>query len=387
MYELLAPAGNLDKLKVALLYGADAVFIGGKSFSLRAKANNFTLEEIKEAVIFAHNLQKKVHVTVNIIPSESELQNAKEYLLKLDEIGVDAVIVTSPALIEFIKQKNLNLEIHISTQCSTSNHFAVKFYEKMGAKRVVLARECSIDDIEKIINNTSLEIETFIHGGLCSSVSGRCHLSDFFTGRKANKGLCAHSCRWSYEIDDNKAFLFGCKDLCTIPFFDKLLDLKISSFKIEGRMKSLHYIASVVRAYRRYIDDYLNNTLNKETIEFCYNELSRCESRNYGTSFFKGCIEKKDMVEFESKEANNEFVGFLRIKDNKVILTPKTLITKDQTFEMIQPNKMTNTIIKVTKLILNGEEVEDTRHVKTDLEACFDKDVLDYSILRKKIDK
>lgn len=387
MYELLAPAGNLDKLKVALLYGADAVFIGGKSFSLRAKANNFTLEEIKEAVIFAHNLQKKVHVTVNIIPSESELQNAKEYLLKLDEIGVDAVIVTSPALIEFIKQKNLNLEIHISTQCSTSNHFAVKFYEKMGAKRVVLARECSIDDIKKIINNTSLEIETFIHGGLCSSVSGRCHLSDFFTGRKANKGLCAHSCRWSYEIDDNKAFLFGCKDLCTIPFFDKLLDLKISSFKIEGRMKSLHYIASVVRAYRRYIDDYLNNTLNKETIEFCYNELSRCESRNYGTSFFKGCIEKKDMVEFESKEANNEFVGFLRIKDNKVILTPKTLISKNQTFEMIQPNKMTNTIIKVTKLILNGEEVEDTRHVKTDLEACFDKDVLDYSILRKKMDK
>lgn len=382
-YELLAPAGDLDKLKVALLYGADACFVGGKSFSLRAKASNFSNEDLIEAVNFAHQLNKKIHVTVNIIPDRQELEKAKEYLLFLDKIGVDAVIVSSPSLMNFIKENNLKLEIHVSTQCSTSNHYAVRFYEKLGAKRVVLARECSFANIKDIIANSNVEIETFIHGGLCSSISGRCHLSDFYTGRKANKGACAHSCRWSYEIDKEHDFLFGCKDLCTIPFFNQLLDIGVDSFKIEGRMKSIHYIASVVRAYRYYIDAYLTNKVDADVINYCYEELSRCESRNYGTSFFKGNINKEDMVQVNEKEANSEFVGYIKIENNKTYLYPKTLVFINKPYEIIMPNEKGFSVIKINKMVLAGEEVIDTRHVKDKIEIILDQEVTNYAILRK----
>ncbi len=382
-YELLAPAGDLDKLKVALLYGADACFIGGKQFSLRAKASNFTLEEIKEGVEFAHKLNKKVHVTINIIPNDIELVRAKEYILELDKIGVDAIIVSSPTLMEYIKNEKLHLEIHVSTQCSASNHYAIEFYKKLGAKRVVLARECSLDDIKKIKSRTDLDIETFIHGGLCSSISGRCHLSDFYTGRSANKGACAHSCRWTYTLDKKEKFVFGCKDLCTIEFFDKMLDLKINSFKIEGRMKSIHYIASVVRAYKHYIDAYKNNSLNKEVIDYCYKELSRCESRNYGSSFFKGKIEKKDMVNYESKEANSEFVGYVKIREGKYYFYPKTLAFINKEYEAISPSIKESKLIKIEKMILNDEEVIDTRHVSTCIEIIPSFAIEDFTILRK----
>ncbi len=382
-YELLAPAGDLDKLKVALLYGADACFVGGKQFSLRAKASNFSDAELIEAVNFAHQLNKKIHVTVNIIPDTQEIEKAKEYLLFLDKIGVDAVIVSSPYLMNFIKENKLRLEIHVSTQCSTSNHYAVKFYEKLGASRVVLARECSIENIKEIIDHSNVEIETFIHGGLCSSISGRCHLSDFYTGRKANKGACAHSCRWTYEVDGKQDFLFGCKDLCTIPFFNRLLDLGINSFKIEGRMKSIHYIASVVRAYRYYIDAYMNNKLDDNVINYCYEELSRCESRNYGTSFFKGDVSKDDMVQVNEKEANSEFVGFIKIINGKTFLFPKTLVFINKKYEIIEPNVIGHSLIDIKKMILDNQEVEDTRHVKDKIEIILDKEVSNYAILRK----
>lgn len=383
-FELLAPAGDLDKLKVALLYGADAVFIGGKQFSLRAKASNFSLEEIEEAVCFAHSLNKKVHVTVNTIPDENELAAMKAYILELARIKVDAVIVSSPTLMEFIKENNLPLEIHVSTQCSTSNSFAIEFYKKsFNAKRVVLSRECSIEDIKKIKANTSLEIETFIHGGLCSSISGRCHLSDFYTGRKANKGACAHSCRWTYTLDDEKTFVFGCKDLCTVSFFDKLLELGINSFKIEGRMKSIHYIATVVRAYRRYIDAYENNQLNDEVISYCNNELLRCESRNYGSAFFNGTIKKEDMVQEDIKEANSEFVGYVRHIDGKTYLIPKTLIYVNSELELIEPGEIDKKIVSIKRMTLKDEEVLDTRHVVDKIEVEFDQNIKDYSILRK----
>ncbi len=383
-FELLAPAGDLDKLKVALLYGADAVFIGGKKFSLRAKANNFTLEEIKMGVEFAHNLGKKVHVTVNIIPNEKELEEAKKYIKELVKIKVDAIIVSSVALMEYVKNNNLPIDVHVSTQCSVSNSSAIKFYkEEFNIKRIVLARECSIKNIECMKKEIDTEIEIFIHGGLCSSISGRCHLSDFYTQRKANKGCCAHSCRWTYKIDDDKKFLFGCKDLCSISFFSKLLDLGINSFKIEGRMKSIHYIASVVRAYRYYIDAYEKNMLNEEVINFCNKELLRCESRDYGKSFFLGKIDKSDMVEYEKKEVNNEFVGYIRVIDDKIFLIPKTLIFKNDCFEMIVPNKIDSQIIKIEKMVLNEEEVFDTRHVNDKIEIFVDKNVCDYAILRK----
>ena len=192
--ELLAPAGDLLKLKTALLYGADAVFVGGKSFSLRAKASNFSDEDLIEGVRFAHSLNKKVHVTVNVITENNEIEKMKEYVRFLSDIGVDAIIVSSPAIMKFVKDEKLPIEIHVSTQCSSSNSLSVDFYKKLGASRVVLGRECDINDIKSICSRTDLEIETFIHGGLCSGISGRCHLSDFYTGRKANRGACK---QWS----------------------------------------------------------------------------------------------------------------------------------------------------------------------------------------------
>ncbi len=386
--ELLAPAGDLDKLKVALLYGADACFIGGKSFSLRAKASNFSQDDLKEAVKFAHSLNKKIHVTINVILEKNEIEKVKEYIDFLVSIKVDAVIVSSLAIMNYIKEKNYPIEVHVSTQCSSSNSKSVRFYQNLGAKRVVLARECSLEDIKKIKKSSDVEIETFIHGGLCSSISGRCHLSDFYTGRKANRGACAHSCRWTYDLDskdDGKPFLFGCKDLCLLEYVGQLIEAGIDSFKIEGRMKSLHYIATVVRAYRKVIDAYYDNSLNENVFEEAYQELSRCESRNYGTSFIKGYIEKEDMVNsLEDKEANHEFVGYVKKENNKVMLFPKQLVFKDNTYEYISPSNKNNRIIKVIKLFnKKGEEILDTRHDSLECEAEFDFQIEDYGIIRR----
>lgn len=385
-YELLAPAGDLEKLKVALIYGADACFIGGKEFSLRAKAGNFSHADLIEAVVFAHNLNKKIYVTVNIIPNSEEIKNAKEYLLFLDSIHVDAVIVTSPTLISFIQEKKLNLEIHISTQASVSNSYALEFYKSLGAKRIVLARELSLENIKKIKEKTNIEIEVFIHGGLCSSISGRCHLSSFYVGRDANKGACAHSCRWNYTLDDKQKFLFGSRDLCVLPFFYKLLSLNVASFKIEGRMKSLHYIATVVRAYRYYIDNFENGSLSQDVLDYCYEELSRCESRNYSTNFFKGYITPSDMVEINENTANSEFKGYLKNENGKTYLYPKNLVKVNEVYEMISPGIKDCLYIKVLRLILDGKDENDTRYVKDKIEIILDHNVLDYAILRKSKD-
>lgn len=384
--ELLAPAGDLLKLKTALLYGADAVFVGGKSFSLRAKASNFSDEDLIEGVRFAHSLNKKVHVTVNVITENNEIEKMKEYVRFLSDIGVDAIIVSSPAIMKFVKDEKLPIEIHVSTQCSSSNSLSVDFYKKLGASRVVLGRECDINDIKNICSRTDLEIETFIHGGLCSGISGRCHLSDFYTGRKANRGACAHSCRWSYSLENNedKTFLFGCKDLCALEFVSDLIKANVSSFKIEGRMKSMHYIASVVSAYRMVIDAYYENRLDDKVYELAYEELSRCESRNYGASFFKGYIESKDMAyDLTNKMANNEFAGYLLNQDNKVRLYPKSLLSVGSELEIINHLSYKTEIVKIIKLYDHIGEFFDTRHVS---DYCFvelDKTVEDYSILRK----
>ena len=385
--ELLAPAGDLDKLKTALLYGADAVFVGGKSFSLRAKASNFSDEDLIEGVRFAHSLNKKVHVTVNVIPEDEELTRMKEYVRFLSSIGVDAVIVSSLAIMKFIKDENLPIEIHVSTQCSSSNSLSVDFYKSFGASRVVLGRECSLKDISSIINKTDLEIETFIHGGLCAGISGRCHLSDFYCSRKANRGACAHSCRWSYNlssIDKENTFLFGCKDLCAIEFIPDLIKAGVSSFKIEGRMKSLHYIASVVRAYRLVIDNYYNGSLNEEIYEKAYSELAKCESRNYGASFFKGLIYPKDMAyEINAKTSNKEFVGYFIKKGEEVLLYPKALLNIETEYELINPYSFETKLIKLTKLYDHIGEFFDTRHVKDYCNVIVNEDIDDYYILRK----
>lgn len=291
--ELLAPAGDLEKLKIACLYGADAVYIGGSLFGLRANATNFSFEEMKEGIEFAHNLGKKVYVTVNIILHNIELKLLKDYIKKLAEIKVDAVIVSDPTIIKIIRETT-NLEVHLSTQQSTLNYESALFWKKQGVSRIVLGREATKEDINEIITKSGLEIECFIHGAMCSSYSGRCVLSNFLTNRDANRGGCSQVCRWDFKLLDEKLkplqgdkdFTFCTKDLSMLKHLNEMIDIGVSSLKIEGRMRSIYYIATVVGIYRKAIDEYWNNKQ-----KYTYNEeyekiLSECANRDSITQFF-----------------------------------------------------------------------------------------------------
>ena len=318
--ELLAPAGDLEKLKIAILYGADAVFIGGKKFSLRAKASNFTIEDIKEACDFAHSFNKQVHVTVNIYPHEKDLDGLKEYLIALDNAGVDAIIVSSLYIMKVALSLNLKLEVHVSTQLSSNNSKTVEFFKEYGVNRVVLGRECTIEEIKEIKRKANLDIEVFIHGGLCSSYSGRCTLSNNLCNRDANRGGCAHSCRWFYDLyhneekinDDDNKFRIGSKDLCGVKQLINLLDAGVDSLKIEGRMKSLHYIATVVNNYRKLIDAYYENRVTDELILEIEKEIRKVENRPLTEGYLKGYIDHNDIIyEQDDKTSLQDFLGLI----------------------------------------------------------------------------
>lgn len=318
MPELLAPAGDLERLKIAFIYGADAVYIGGPILGLRANAINFTFEEIEEAVEFAHNLNKKVYVTVNIVLHNKEVKAVDDYLKKLEKLKVDAIIVSDIYIIKRALTIT-NLEVHLSTQASTMNKEMAKFYKELGVTRIVLARENTKEDILDIINNVDIEIECFIHGAMCSSISGRCAMSNFLTGRDANRGGCAQTCRWDYkllnknneEIKGNKDFTFCAKDLSMLDSLKDMIDMGIKSFKIEGRMRSIYYIATVVGTYRKVIDNYLKDKeykydKNLETI------LRNCANRDSVIQFFNN---KKDETcsYYNGREeaSNQEFLGIV----------------------------------------------------------------------------
>ena len=302
--ELLAPAGSLEKLKIAFQYGADAVYFGGGAFSLRATAQKFTYEEMKEGVEYAHSLGKKIYCTVNIMPKNSEIDALIEHLKKLDEVGVDAVLVSDLGVLALVK-KYTNLAIHISTQANTTNYAACNMWEELGAERVVLARESTLQDIKDIRKNISpeLELEIFVHGAMCISYSGRCLLSSYMTGRDSNRGACAQSCRWKYSLveekrpneyfpieeDQHGTYIMNSKDLCMIDHIPELVDAGIDSFKIEGRMKTALYVATVARTYRMAIDDYFENPKKyEENIPKYKTLISQCTYRQYTTGFFFG---------------------------------------------------------------------------------------------------
>lgn len=295
--ELLAPAGNLEKLKTAIIYGADAVFVGGKEFSLRSAASNFSLEDIQEAVAFANDYGARIHVTCNIILHEDNLEGLREYLKQLDDIGVTAVIVADPYIMTIVKEMGLSLEVHVSTQMSVMNTSAINFFKDMGCERVVLARETSFADLKTIRQECpDIELEYFIHGAMCVNYSGRCMLSNYFSRRDANRGGCSQSCRWYYDIYDQKGqvnevdglkFSMSSKDMCLIDHIGELIDLGVDSFKIEGRMKSLHYIATVVSTYRKFIDDYCEN--KEKVLSLNYKkELNKAANRAFCEGFYNG---------------------------------------------------------------------------------------------------
>ncbi len=314
--ELLAPAGDLEKAKIALRYGADAVYVGGVSFSLRARASNFTILMLEELVDFAHALDKKVYVTTNIVFHDEDLTGLDEYLLKLDEIGVDAIICSSFVIIERAKQIT-NLEIHLSTQFSVTNSALSDYFFEEGIKRVVLARELSIDEIRSVSNNTKADLEVFIHGGMCVSYSGRCTLSNYMVQRDANRGGCAHSCRWLYDLyqdgvklSDNHDFQMSSKDLEIIPYIPDLLEIGVSSLKIEGRMKSIHYIATVVLAYRMLIDDYYNREMRD--YDFYRDEIKKAENRLTSIGFLAGdTTTEEQLYNSRSESPTKEFLGIV----------------------------------------------------------------------------
>ncbi len=300
--ELLAPAGDLEKLKMAIIYGADAVYLGGEAFGLRKASKNFTLEDIKKAVEFAHELDKKVYVTLNIVPHDEDLKGLDEYVKNLNDIGIDAVIVSDPGIFNIVRSVAKDLPIHLSTQASVTNFETIMFWYNLGIKRIVLARELTLDEIRAISKKApnDLELETFIHGAMCMSYSGRCLLSSYMTGRDANRGDCAQPCRYKYNVVEEKrpgeyfpieeheegTFIFNSKDLCMIDHIDELIEAGIKSFKIEGRVKSPYYVATVVGAYRKAIDDYYKDPLNYKFDIKLLEELRKVSHRDFTTGFF-----------------------------------------------------------------------------------------------------
>lgn len=397
--ELLAPAGDLERLKVALNYGADAVYFGGTMFGLRANAINFTLDDIKEGTNYAHKLNKKVYVTVNIVLHNKELDGILEYLKELDKIGVDGIIVCDPYIVELAHQ-NTNLNICISTQESTLNYEAVKFWKKEGVTRVVLGREASKEDIIKIKKEVpDMEIETFIHGAMCASYSGRCVLSNYFTGRDANRGGCAQICRWTFDLlDENKnliecdkKFTFQTKDLTMLKYIPEMIDIGIDSFKIEGRMRSIYYIASVVSTYRKVIDEYCNNkenyayNLNYERI------LSSVANRDSITQFFNGKNDEECQYYNERKEiSNQEFVAQVLDYDEETCLAKmeqRNNFKVGDTIEIFGPE------IENIKLIVKemyNEEMEKIEVAPHPLQVIYikvPKSVYKNNLVRKIIDK
>lgn len=390
MIELLAPAGDLEKLKIAYLYGADACFIGGEEFSLRARASNFTLKDIEEGANFAHSLGKKLYVTTNIIPHNENLKDLKEYLEGLEKAKVDAIIVASP-YIASVAKKYTNIEIHISTQQSTTNEYAFQFYKDLGATRMVLARELPLEEIEEISNNTDLEIEVFIHGGMCSSYSGRCTLSNTFTLRDANRGGCAHSCRWLYNLYDQDEkistdvlFSMGSKDLQTLSLIPDLIKANVHSLKIEGRMKSVHYIATVVNAYRMLIDEYIEKG-TVEDLEFYENEIAKAENRLTSQGFLANFPTNLDQLYNRKLEIPNQmFVGIvLENVNNLVKVEQRNNFKVGDQIEVFGPNKRPHTFTLEKMFNENLEEIDVARHPKEIIYLEIPFKVDSFDMLRK----
>lgn len=357
MTEVLSPAGDLERLKWALMYGADAVYIGGYNYSLRANANNFSIPDITEGVEFAHSLGKKVYVTVNILFHNEDLEGLTNYLTILSDIGVDAFIVSDLAVIKRIRELNLKPEIHISTQESSVNKFAVKFWESVGATRVVLARECSKIDILDIKNNTDAELEVFIHGAMCTSYSGRCVLSNYVTKRDSNRGGCSQVCRFIFKTKKYDDFQIASKDLSMIDHIPELVDMGVSSLKIEGRMRSMYYIATVVNTYKNVVTLYKEGKLTNELMEYYKRVLNRLSNRENKSQFFTGDVNRSDQYYTGRKEVSNQdFLGVvLDYSDGVMKIEQRNNFKVGDTIEVFGPNTLT-TKIKVDSIINEENE-------------------------------
>ncbi|EMI10519.1 peptidase U32 family protein [Anoxybacillus gonensis] len=398
--ELLAPAGNLEKLKVAVHYGADAVFIGGQEYGLRSNADNFTLEEMAEGVQFAKQYGAKIYVTTNIYAHNENIPGLEEYLRGLESVGVHGIIVADPLIIETARRVAPKLEVHLSTQQSLTNWKAVQFWKEEGLERVVLARETSAEEIREMKEKVDIEIETFIHGAMCIAYSGRCVLSNHMTARDSNRGGCCQSCRWDYDLyklegdqavalfdENDDPFAMSPKDLNLIQSIPKMIELGIDSLKIEGRMKSIHYVATVVSVYRKVIDAYCadpdNFVIRKEWLD----ELDKCANRDTAPAFFEGVPGyKEQMFGVHSKKTTYDFVGLVLDYDKDtgiVTLQQRNFFKPGDEVEFFGPE-----IENFTQVIENiwdeeGNELDAARHPLQIVRFKVDREVFPYNMMRK----
>ena len=399
--ELLAPAGNMEKLHMALLYGADAVYLGGKMFGLRAFASNFSLAEMDEAVAFAHSLHKKVYVTVNIFAHNEDINNLPDYLRNLQAIGVDALLISDFGVWSVAREIIPEMPLHVSTQANTTNWAAVKAWENLGASRVVLARELSFTEMKEIGSKTEVELEAFVHGAMCISYSGRCWLSSYLTGRDGNRGACAQVCRWEFSLteknrpgevydvagDEQGTYIMNSKDLCLLPYLLQLMEAGICSFKIEGRMKSAHYAASVVSVYRRAIDacwrDPQHFTVKQEWLD----ELEKVSHRPYTTGFALGKPDATAQVYTTSSYLQtHEFVGLVRDWDNgRLTVEQRNHMKEGETLEVFCPDGSLRTLVLKEMRNQDGEPIVAAQHPQMVFTCRAAESIPESAILRRKI--
>lgn len=383
--ELLAPAGDLEKLKTALIYGADAVYFGGEMFSLRSAAGNLNIYEIKEGVEFAHNLGKRAYLTTNIFAHNEDVKPFMEYLEKIKDIPIDAFIVSDPGVLSMIKSVIPNAEIHLSTQANMTNYMTAKFWQSQGVSRIVLARELSFDEIRKIYDEigSQMEIEAFIHGAMCISYSGRCLLSNFMIERDANRGECAHPCRWKYQLveekrpgvyypieeDERGTYIMNSKDLCMIEHIPEIIKSGITSLKIEGRMKSMFYVATVVRAYRKAIDSYLADPDNYKFDNTWLEELNKASNREFTTGFYLDKPDNEDQNYVTNAYSREyDFLGVVREYDESTsmaLVEQRNKINVGDEIEVFGPGIEYFTM-KVEKMLdaETGEAIESAPHAQ-----------------------
>lgn len=406
--ELLAPAGNMEKGKIALLYGADAIYLGGKMFGLRAFANNFSIEEIAEMTAYAHSLGKKVYVTVNIFAHNDDADKLPDYLKSLQQADVDALLISDLGIWSIAREVVPTMPLHVSTQANTTNYAAVKAWEQLGAERVVLARELSLREIAEIGEKTNVELETFVHGAMCISYSGRCLLSAYMTGRDGNRGACTQACRWEYnmyklgeqkrpgeyfdlEEDEHGTYVMNSKDLCLIEYLPELMRAGVCSLKIEGRMKSVHYVATVVSVYRKAIDICWKDMDNYSVPETWINELNKVSHRQYTTGFAVNKPDRNAQVYTSSKyEQTHDFVGIVTgydAKNKRAYFEQRNNVKAGEPLEILMPNGTTMPFVLEQMRDADGLPIDCAPHAQQEFSAVSNEQLLQYSLLRRKVVK
>ncbi|MEY8390112.1 U32 family peptidase [Lachnospiraceae bacterium 45-W7] len=399
--ELLVPAGSLEVLKIAVVFGADAVYIGGEAFGLRAKAKNFSVEDMQEGILFAHAHGVKVYVTANILAHNDDLEEVRAYFIELKELQPDALIISDPGIFTIAQEICPELEIHISTQANNTNYGTYQFWWRQGVKRVVSARELSLEEIREIRNHipADMEIETFIHGAMCISYSGRCLLSNYFTGRDANQGACTHPCRWKYAVveetrpgeylpvyeNERGTYIFNSKDLCMIEHIPELVEAGIDSFKIEGRMKTALYVATVARTYRKAIDDYfISRDIYEQNMPWYLQQISNCTYRQFTTGFFFGKPDERTQI-YDSNTYVKEYtyLGIVEESDKGYRIEQRNKFSVGERIEVMKPDGENLSVTVRAIRDEDGNEMESAPHPRQVLYIDLGQPLAKYDILRR----